>query len=66
MDAIMYRIIPDETEALAALRAAKIDVISGVSAMDAAAMKKTNPEILQITIPRPQALTVQRPMTNRF
>ena len=59
MDEIRYRIIPDETEALTALRAAKIDLISGVSAVDAAAMKKTNPEILQITIPRPQALTVQ-------
>jgi len=59
MDEIRYRIIPDETEALTALRAAKIDLISGVSAVDAAAMKKTNPEILQIPIPRPQALTVQ-------
>jgi len=51
MDEIRYRIIPDETEALTALRAAKIDLISGVSAVDAAAMKKTNPEILQIPIP---------------
>ena len=59
MDAITYRIIPDEAEALEALRTAKIDLISGVSALDAAAMRKTNPEILQIPIPRPQALTVQ-------
>jgi ABC-type transport system substrate-binding protein len=59
MDAITYRIIPEESEALEALRLAKIDLISGVSAVDAAAMRKTNPEILQIPIPRPQALTVQ-------
>jgi peptide/nickel transport system substrate-binding protein len=59
MDAIRYQIIPDENEALEALRVAKIDLISGVSAFDAEAMKRTNLELIQIPIPRPQALTVQ-------
>ena len=41
------------------MRAAKIDVIDTVSFKQAQAMQKTNPEILQIPIPRAQAITVQ-------
>ena len=41
------------------MRARKIDVIDTVSLKQAQAMQKTNPEILQIPIPRAQAITVQ-------
>ena len=48
-DAIKYLIIPDISDALAAMRAGKIDVMNGVLAADALAMQKTNPEILHDT-----------------
>jgi ABC-type oligopeptide transport system substrate-binding subunit len=41
------------------MHAGKIDVIDTVSYKQAQAMRKTNPEILQIPIPRAQAVTVQ-------
>ena len=59
LDKIKYLIIPDESAALEALRTGKIDVIDGISFKQAQIMRKTNPEILQIPIPRTQAVTVQ-------
>jgi peptide/nickel transport system substrate-binding protein len=50
-DVIKFLIIPDNSEALEAMRTGKIDLISPVSLKDAQAMHKTNPEILQIPIP---------------
>ena len=41
-------IIPDDAEALAAMRASRLDIIEGVSPAQAQAMQKTNPEILQL------------------
>ena len=53
IDIIKYLIIPDEAAALAAMRAGEIDVIDCVSPVRAQAMRKTNPEILQILTPLP-------------
>ena len=44
---------------MAAMRAGKIDIMTGVSALEAQAMRKTNPEILQIRNAGTQALTLQ-------
>ena len=51
VDTLKYRIIPDMPEALAEMRAGRIDIIDGVSPVQAQTMKKTNPEILQIPTP---------------
>ena len=59
VDSIKYLIIPDDAVALAAMRAGKIDVMTGVSALDAQAMRNTNPEILQTRNEGTQALTIQ-------
>jgi peptide/nickel transport system substrate-binding protein len=59
VDSIKYLIIPDDAVALAAMRAGKIDIMTGVSALDAQAMRKTNPEILQTRNEGTQALTIQ-------
>jgi len=59
VDAIKYLIIPDMSAALAAMCDGKIDIINGVSSAQAQAVQETNPEILQIPMPRPQALTIQ-------
>jgi peptide/nickel transport system substrate-binding protein len=48
---LKFLIIPDQAAALAAMRAGKIDVIDQISLQNAQSMQKTNPEILQITIP---------------
>jgi peptide/nickel transport system substrate-binding protein len=63
-DKLNFLIIPDDAEALEMLRQGQVDLVGGASADEAAAMKKTNPEILQIPIPRPQALTIQ-PANNK-
>jgi peptide/nickel transport system substrate-binding protein len=51
IDTIKYLIITDDNEALAAMRGGKIDVMYGVSIQQAQAIRRTNPEILQITDP---------------
>ena len=56
---IKYLIIPDDAIALEAMQAGKIDVIDVVSLNQAQSIQKTNPEILQIPVPRAQALTIQ-------
>jgi len=45
---LKYLIIPDETEAIEAMHSGKVDVMSGISFRQALAIKKTNPEIIQI------------------
>ena len=51
IEKVKYLIIPDNVAALEAMRAGKIDIIDGVSPVQAQAMRKTNPEILQIRTP---------------
>ena len=58
IDKLVYLIMPDESTALAALRSGKIDVLDNVSTSDVQSIKKTNPEILQITIPGGNVYTV--------
>ena len=58
-DAIKYLIITDENEALEAMRTGKVDVMNGVSYEQARVIEKTNPEILQISNPSRQAVTIQ-------
>ena len=48
LDNLKILIIPDDAKALAEMRAGKIDIIEGISLKQAQAMRKTNPEILQI------------------
>ncbi len=49
-DALKLRIIPDQAEALAEMRAGRIDVVDQISPMLAREMARTNPEILQIEL----------------
>jgi peptide/nickel transport system substrate-binding protein len=60
VDSIKYVIAPDMEEALEAMRAGVIDIISGsVTYEQAQAMLKSNPEILQFRIATRQAVTLQ-------
>jgi peptide/nickel transport system substrate-binding protein len=58
VDKLSILIIPDNSTALAGLRTGKIDLIDTVSLQDAQSMQKTNPEILQITVPAASTLVV--------
>jgi ABC-type transport system substrate-binding protein len=58
VDNVRFMIIPDHEEALAAMRAGKIDFITPVSMRDAETMQKTNPEIVRVPIPFPQTVSV--------
>ena len=58
IDTLKVLIIPDKATTLAAIRAGKIDVVDGMSFIDAQNMKKTNPEIVQVTVPASYAATV--------
>ncbi len=58
IDAVKYLIIPDDAVALAAMRAGEIDAIDGIGPVLAQAMRKTNPEILQIITPLPPTFTL--------
>jgi peptide/nickel transport system substrate-binding protein len=58
LDSVKYLIIPDDATALEAMCAGKIDVIDGISPVLAQAMRKTNPEILQILTPLPPTFTI--------
>jgi len=59
VNGIKYIVIPDDNAALEAMRAGKLDIISNVSFLQAQAMQKTNPEILQIRNPTIQVYTIQ-------
>ena len=58
LEQVKYMLIPDESAALEAMRAGKIDVIDCVSPVKAQAMRKTNPEIRQILTPLPPTFSV--------
>jgi ABC-type transport system substrate-binding protein len=49
-DSLKLRIIPDQAEALAEMRAGRIDVVDQITPMLAHEMRRTNPEILQLTL----------------
>ena len=59
VDEVNYLIIPDEAAALDMMRAGKIDIIEHISPLQAQAMRKTNPEILQITHPDANAASME-------
>jgi peptide/nickel transport system substrate-binding protein len=59
LDTIKFLIIPDDNEALEMMRAGKIDIMDRVFLKQAKSIQKTNPEILQIFIPRTPAVTIQ-------
>ena len=59
VDEIKYLIIPDEAKAIEALRAGKIDIVDQISPVQALAVRKTNPEILQITHPDANAESLE-------
>jgi len=64
VDGIQYLIIPDDAEAMLQCAPEKIDLMMGVKAENALAVQKTNPEIVLLMNPRPQALTLQ-PANNK-
>ena len=51
IDTLKYLVIPDIATSLAALRTGKIDFVDSVPVTQAQSIQKTNPEILQITVP---------------
>jgi ABC-type transport system substrate-binding protein len=59
LDTIKYVVMTDDEEALAAMRAGKIDIMERVSHAQVLAMQKTNPEIVAIRNPTTQAVTIQ-------
>jgi peptide/nickel transport system substrate-binding protein len=52
VDSIKFVIIPDDDEALEAMRAGKIDIMDRVFFPQARGMQKSNPEIQQMFLPR--------------
>jgi ABC-type transport system substrate-binding protein len=50
VDSVKFIIIPDEAQAIEAMRSGKVDAIHQVSAVNAEALRKTDPEILQMPI----------------
>jgi peptide/nickel transport system substrate-binding protein len=58
LDGITYLIIPDNATAQAALRTNKLDVMDGINMTDAANLKKTNPEMPQVTYHNYAGLTL--------
>jgi peptide/nickel transport system substrate-binding protein len=59
LDTIKYVVMTDDEEALAAMRAGKLDIMERVSHAQVLAMQKTNPEIVAIRNPTTQAVTIQ-------
>ncbi len=59
VDSVKYLIIPDNDMAMATMRAGKIDIMDHISPLMAQSMRKTNPEILQITHPDSNAASIE-------
>ena len=59
IDVLKVLIIPDSSTALAGLRTGKIDAIDGISFQNAKTLNQTNPEILQLTYPLSQGITLE-------
>ncbi len=58
LDKVTALIIPDNATAMAAVRTGKIDSMDNVMVQDALNLKKTNPEIVQLTVPLGNTPTV--------
>jgi peptide/nickel transport system substrate-binding protein len=58
IEKVKYLIIPDNEEALAAMCAGKIDIIDGISPLQAETLRRTNPEILQKITPLPPTFSI--------
>ena len=58
VDGIKILTIPDTSTALAAMRTGKIDFMDNVNINDSQAMKKTNPDIVQTTLPLSNGVTI--------
>jgi peptide/nickel transport system substrate-binding protein len=58
LDTVKYSMIPDEAEAVDAMRAGKLDIIDHISPMQVQAITRTNPEILQFTHPDSNAFSI--------
>ncbi len=58
IDKMNVLIIPDDATALAGMRTGKIDVIYQASIQAAQSMKTTNPEIIQVSLPVLNAITI--------
>jgi len=58
IDTLKILVIPDASTALAALRTAKLDAYEGVTLQNVQQVQKTNPEILEMTVPAGGGLTV--------
>jgi ABC-type transport system substrate-binding protein len=52
VDTLKFVVIPDVSTATAALRTGKIDAMEGMSYQQAQSMQKTNPEIIQVSVPQ--------------
>ena len=59
IDKLKFLIIPNESDAMEAMRAGKIDCMNQISYRGAQALQKTNPEIIQIATPGAPAITLQ-------
>jgi len=58
INTVKYLYMPDDKEALDAMRTGKIDIIDCVSPLQAEEMRKTNPEIIQILTPLPPTVSL--------
>ena len=58
IDTLKIHIIPDKAEAIEALRAGKIDALDGLLPTEAQEIQKTNPELLKVMYPAPNALSI--------
>ncbi len=59
LDKLKFLIVPDETAAIEAMRAGKIDIMNRISIKQAQAIRKTNPEISQIPSTVGPTITLQ-------
>ena len=59
IDKLKFLIIPNETDAIEAMRAGKIDCMNQISYRGARVLQKINPEIIQIATPGAPAVTLQ-------
>jgi len=59
IDTVKFVLIRDEAEAIESMRQGKVDIIDHISPKQAYAIRKTNPEILQITHPDSNAASIE-------
>jgi peptide/nickel transport system substrate-binding protein len=59
IDKLKFIIIPDEDEAIEAMRAGKIDIIPQVSSEQALTVQKTNPEMIRVSVTGDPTSTIQ-------